>query len=189
MPSTRTAPSSPSSRPTFRRLAEQIALDHLDFEAHGRPARRAGRSAGRRRRADGPPPWSHGLYLDLAAFTEHATSPTRTSRSARSCPPCTRLLGPDAILGVHQQIVGSIPPDEMARSLAVMLPAMNVDDRAELLGGMQAGAPAEVFAEVWGLACSVLHPQDADAVARRPRALTADARAPMGAQHRHPAAH
>ena len=48
-----------------------------------------------------------------------------------------------------------------------MLPAMNVDDRTELLGGMQAGAPAEVFAEFWGLACSVLHPQDPDAVVRR----------------------
>ena len=44
----------------------------------------------------------------------------------------------------------------MANSLALMLPAMNIDDRAELLGGMRAGAPAEVFAGVWGLAGSVL---------------------------------
>ena len=36
----------------------------------------------------------------------------------------------------------------MAKSLALMLPAMNIDDRTELLGGMQQGAPAEVFAGV-----------------------------------------
>ena len=44
---------------------------------------------------------------------------------------------------------------------------MNVDDRTELLGGMQAGAPAEVFAGVWGLADSVLPPADLAALATR----------------------
>ena len=44
----------------------------------------------------------------------------------------------------------------MAKGLAVMLPAMNIDDRAEMLGGMQHNAPADVFAGVWGLAGSVL---------------------------------
>ena len=46
----------------------------------------------------------------------------------------------------------------MAASLAFMLPAMNVDDRAELLGGMRADAPAEVFSGVVSLARSVLEP-------------------------------
>ena len=48
----------------------------------------------------------------------------------------------------------------MAKSLALMLPAMNIDDRTELLGGMRAGAPAEVFDGVWGLAGSVLDTGD-----------------------------
>ena len=48
-----------------------------------------------------------------------------------------------------------------------MIPAMNVDDRAELLGGMQAGAPPEVFAGVWSLVGSVLEPADHAALARR----------------------
>ena len=46
----------------------------------------------------------------------------------------------------------------MAKSLALMLPAMNIDGRTELLGGMRAGAPAEVFDGVWSLAGSVLDP-------------------------------
>jgi hypothetical protein len=48
-----------------------------------------------------------------------------------------------------------------------MLPAMNLDDRVELLGGMQAGAPPEVFDGVWSLARSVLPAADHQAVARR----------------------
>lgn len=60
------------------------------------------------------------------------------------------------LISAHEAIVGSIPPSEMAQSLALMLPAMNAHDRAELLGGMQPGAPAEVFEGVVGLARSVL---------------------------------
>jgi hypothetical protein len=48
-----------------------------------------------------------------------------------------------------------------------MIPAMNVDDRTELLGGMQQGAPAEVFNGVWNLVKSVLVPSDAAALGRR----------------------
>jgi len=44
---------------------------------------------------------------------------------------------------------------------------MNIDDRAEVLGGMQAGAPPELFAGVWNLTRSVLTPGDTRALARR----------------------
>ena len=37
---------------------------------------------------------------------------------------------------------------------------MNIDDRADLLGGMKAGAPPEVFAGVWGLVGSILDGRD-----------------------------
>ena len=82
-------------------------------------------------------------------------------------PALERAIGVEAVLEVHQQIVGAIPPEEMARSLALMLPAMNFDGRTELLGGMREGAPAEVFEGVWSLAGSVLDPTDLTAVARR----------------------
>ena len=39
---------------------------------------------------------------------------------------------------IHESIISSIPPDEMERSPSFMLPAMNIDDRAELLGGLRA---------------------------------------------------
>ena len=69
--------------------------------------------------------------------------------------------------GLEGAIIASIPPDEMAASLAVMLRAMNLDDRAELLGGMRQGAPDEVFTGVWALAGSVLEPGDHAALGAR----------------------
>ena len=60
---------------------------------------------------------------------------------------------------------------------------MNIDDRTDMLGGMKAGAPPEVFAGLWGLVGSVLTPADY-AGARRPPRLCDDmkaGRAPYGA--------
>jgi hypothetical protein len=109
---------------------------------------------------------AHQLYLELASFTaaylEHQDLEERIVM-----PALDGAVGIDACLAMNQAIVGSIPPEEMARSLALMLPAMNVDDRSELLGGMQAGAPPEVFEQVWGLSRSVLAADDVAALARR----------------------
>lgn len=55
----------------------------------------------------------------------------------------------------------------MARSLALMLPAMDLDDQAEMLGGTRAQAPVPVFEGVWSLAGSVLTPADRNALANR----------------------
>ncbi len=109
---------------------------------------------------------AHELYLELASFTSaylgHIDLEERVVMPALAA-----ALGPVAVLGIHQAIIGSIPPAEMAESLALMIPAMNVDDRTELLGGMRAEAPAEVFAGVWGLVGSVLGPSDVAALAAR----------------------
>jgi hypothetical protein len=106
----------------------------------------------------------HQLYLQLAGFTSlylgHQDVEERTMQ-----PALAQALGPQAVMDIHGAIVSSIPPDEMAAALAVMLPAMNVDGRSELLGGMQANAPRPVFEGIWGLSASVLAPADHTAVA------------------------
>jgi hypothetical protein len=108
----------------------------------------------------------HRLYLQLAEFTAvylvHQDVEERTV-----LPALLRAIGPEAIMSIHAAIVSSIPPDEMARSLEFMLPAMNIDGRTQLLAGVQASAPAHVFAGVWGLATSVLTPSDHAALAGR----------------------
>ena len=106
------------------------------------------------------------LYLDLAAFTS-AYLVHQGVEEREIMPGLEAAIGVEAVAGIHGQILSSIPPDEMARSLALMLPAMNLDERSELLGGMRANAPVEAFQGVWGLAGSVLTTEDHAALARR----------------------
>ena len=146
-------------------VAERIAVDHLAFERRGSLLVELAVDA-----VTAPPADRrrvvHTLYLDTAAFVgtylEHQDVEERVVMPALEA-----ALGVEAVVAMHGAIVGSIPPAEMAQSLALMLPAMNVDDRTEMLAGMQASAPAEVFDGVWSLAGSVLDPRDLAAVARR----------------------
>ena len=109
---------------------------------------------------------THRLYVELGSFTSaYLAHQDLEERSVM--PALEAVLGLDGLLALHQALIAAIAPDELVRSLAVMLPAMNVDDRTELLGGMQANAPAEVFEGIWSLARSVLSPSDHSAVARR----------------------
>lgn len=52
------------------------------------------------------------------------------------------------LMQVHDRLLASIPPEEMMFALRWMLPFMNPGERAGLLGGMRANAPAPVFAAV-----------------------------------------
>jgi hypothetical protein len=108
----------------------------------------------------------HQLYLELTGFTSSYLAHQLIEERV-VMPTLERAVGVDAVIGMHMAIVGSIPPEQMGQSLAFMLPAMNVDDRTELLGGMRMSAPAEAFAGVVSLARSVLLPADFAALAAR----------------------
>jgi hypothetical protein len=146
-------------------LAEQIASDHetLETRLHDLAARA---DAAVDVHVDSQRREIHHLYLELASFTaaylEHQDHEERVVM-----PALERAIGVEAVVGIHEAIIANIPPDRMARFLAVMLPAMNIDDRTELLGGMQAGAPVEVFDAVWSLAGSVLTAADRSVIATR----------------------
>lgn len=149
----------------FPDMGAKILADHAEqeetqarLEALGMELRSAGDAGARELVQE--------LYLEAAAFTgtylQHQDYEERTVQ-----PALARAIGQEGTAAVHGAIVASIPPDVMARSLAVMLPAMNVEDRAELLGGMRAEAPAEVFTGVWSLTCSVLDPVACQVLAGR----------------------
>lgn len=147
-------------------LAEQIESDHHRLDGRLAALQEMAWSAVE---VNGPASQRealHRIYLELSSFTsdylEHQDVEERVLMPALEA-----AIGVDACVAIHQAIVSSIPPVEMAKSLAIMLPRLNVEDRTELLGGMQAGAPAEVFAGVWALAGSVLTESDHAAVARR----------------------
>ena len=146
-------------------LAEAIASDHVALEARVHDL--AEQAAGA---VDAPDLElrfrTHALYLELADFTSsylrHQDLEERVVM-----PALETAIGPERCLEIHTAIVSNIPPEEMGRSLALMIPAMNLDDRAELLGGMRQSAPPEAFAGVWSLVGTMLEPVDHLALARR----------------------
>jgi len=110
--------------------------------------------------------FAHRLYLGLASFTAEYLQ-HQAFEEMEINPALATIMAAEELAAIDRAIVASIPPEEMARGLSVMLPAMNVDDRTELLGAIKAGAPAEVFGQVWGLAGTVLEPCDREAVGVR----------------------
>jgi len=146
-------------------LAERVEVDHLTLEARMDDLAEMATEQADLEVAD-PAAKVHRLYLALASFTSEYLQHQDVEERV-IMPALEAEVGLEQIVGIHQAILAAIPPDEMARSLAIMIPAMNIDDRAALLGGMQAGAPAEVFEGVWGLVGSVLDPADLQSLARR----------------------
>ncbi len=145
-------------------LAERIEQDHLaldrtiariadmavSFEASNATARRD----------------VHLLHLDLARFvSEYLTHIDIEERVLM--PALEAAIGVDATVELNVAIVSSIPADDMVKSLALMLPAMNIDDRFDLLSAMHSSAPAEAFAGVVELARSVLRADDYRSLAHR----------------------
>ena len=108
----------------------------------------------------------HRMYLGFASFTA-AYLQHQEFEETLVMPTLATKIGFDELLGIHGAIIAIIPPEEMAQTGSVMLPAMNVEDRTELLGGAQAGAPPEVFAGMMALTQSVLSPADYAEVATR----------------------
>jgi hypothetical protein len=109
---------------------------------------------------------AHELYLDLAAFTgnylAHQDLEERVIGHVLD-----EAIGVQGLIALHGAIMATIAPQELSYSLALMFPAMNIDDRTELLGGIRATAPAEVFEATWSLARSVLPAEDAQALSTR----------------------
>jgi hypothetical protein len=59
---------------------------------------------------------------------------------------------------MHQELLASLPPDEMTRNLTWMLPAMNATERLDMVTRARATAPPEAFRSLMGLARRVLPP-------------------------------
>jgi hypothetical protein len=108
----------------------------------------------------------HALYGRLALFTASYLAHMALEeggvmdalRSAMS-------LG--ELFDVEMTLRGNIAPPTMCDFIAVMVPAMNPTERANMLGGMHAGAPAEIFEIFRTAAEAALAPADYAALAGR----------------------
>jgi len=108
----------------------------------------------------------HDLYLELATFTGRYLAHQDVEERV-VMPALWGAYGIGPLLELHGRIIASISPDDMGWSLARMLPAMDVDDRTEMLVGMRASAPPEAFAGVLALAAQVLTPAEHGALVQR----------------------
>jgi len=146
-------------------VVERLEADHGALEARlARVAERADESvecAAAEQRAR-----MHNLYLDLSSFTS-AYLAHQELEERIAMPALLDAVGIEGAMDIEHRLVGSIPPPLLAKGLSVMVPAMNIDDRADFLGGMQRGAPPEAFANVWNLVQSVLAPSDVRQLAAR----------------------
>ena len=109
---------------------------------------------------------THRLYLGLASFTSEYLQ-HQEFEELEVMVMLSQHLAFDELLAIDNSIVASIEPDMLARSAALMLPAMNIDDQTELYEGARAGVPAEVFQGMLSLAQAVLEPARYAALAQR----------------------
>ena len=145
--------------------AEEIAETHARLEGQMAQlellADRAAESCAEQRRL-----LTHRFYLGLASFTA-AYLEHQEFEEFEVMVMLSEHVSPEELRALDNAIVATISPEMMGQSLSIMVPAMNIEDQAELFGGMQAGAPPEVFAGAMGLAQSVLEPVRYEALARR----------------------
>jgi len=108
----------------------------------------------------------HRVYLELSAFVSAYLAHIDLEERYVG-PALEQVVGVEGVIGIHGSILANLTPEEMATSLPLMFTGMNLDDQTDLLGGMQANAPAEVFNGVWGLFGSVVSSADRAVVAQR----------------------
>lgn len=104
------------------------------------------------------------LHLDLAEFTADYLHHLRYEED-HVMPALNRALPNDALEALTGQIRGSVPPPDMCVFIRYMVPAMNFDERLDMLGGMYAGAPPEIFEMFRAAAQAALPAPDYAAVA------------------------
>ena len=84
------------------------------------------------------------LHLDLADFAASYLVHLRFEED-QVMPALNVAMADDELEAVTNAIRGSVPPPDMCVFIRYMVPAMNPAERADMLGGMHAGAPPEVF--------------------------------------------
>jgi hypothetical protein len=147
-------------------MAAHIERDHTTLEVRIEGLRDQSASVVEGRGVGEDRPALHRLYVELASFAS-AYLAHQDFEERVVMPALQTAVGIDAVVAIHGAIVGPMPPEELARSLALMLPAMNIDDREGFFVGFSAAAPTEVVDGVWNLAASVLDPADLSALAAR----------------------
>ncbi|MCU1376930.1 MAG: hypothetical protein JWO68_4216 [Actinomycetia bacterium] len=106
------------------------------------------------------------LYRHLAAFAARYLGHMALEED-EVMPALRGALSVDELFDVDMQLRGAVPPPTMCAFISVMTPAMNTEERVSMLGGMQAGAPPEIFELFRNAAEAALDAADYRSVATR----------------------
>jgi hypothetical protein len=105
------------------------------------------------------PAAAHALYLQLTTFVAdnflHMQVEERDNNAA------LQAAYTDAeLVAIHDRLIASIPPQEMAATLRWMLPNLSAPERAALVGSLALAMPREAFSGVLTLARQNLDARD-----------------------------
>ncbi len=113
-------------------------------------------------------PWAFQqiLYRKFASFCGHYI--VHMGREEDEAMPALQKAHSDQeLLVLSAEIRGSTPPQEMGIFLTAMIPAMNLEERVRMAGGMKANAPKEAFEGFCALTSEVLNKDDWAAICKR----------------------
>lgn len=107
------------------------------------------------------------LYLAFAAYVADDFLHMHEEETV-TAPMLWANLTDQDLMGIEMAIVGSLPPEKNMAFMRLMIPAMNPDERAAMLGGIRDGAPREAFNAVMEFAARPnLSPADYADLVRR----------------------
>ena len=124
--------------------SERIAHEHDDHLSHISSLKQTV-AALRACEAAHAPALAQALYLALTLFVAENFQHMHMEETAHNAVLWARYTDAE-LVGIHDALVASIAPADMMYTVRWMVPAMNPAERAGMLGGMQAHAPAPAFA-------------------------------------------
>jgi len=138
--------------------AGQTEADHLEHVAAIDHLRR-GMDALRQATDENAGAAALALYRELAVFVAEnflhmQVEETRNNASLWAA------YSDEELIEIHDALVASIPPEEMASLLQLIVPALAPAERAQMVLGMQAGMPADAFHGALAVVRPVLSERD-----------------------------
>lgn len=97
------------------------------------------------------PTLAQRLYLHLSLFVAENFQHMEVEEAANNAA-LWALYTDEELVALHDRLVASLPPAENAQVARWMIPALSPAERAGLFGGLQLGAPPEVFEGMLGIA-------------------------------------
>ena len=135
--------------------SERIAQEHEEHRAHIAALRRGNAVLREAPDAAAALAAAGALYRELALFVADNFAHMHVEETAHNAVLWSRYTDAE-LVEIHNALVASIPPAEMALALRWMLPSMNHAERVAVLADMRASAPPPAFEGTLALARSHL---------------------------------